>query len=69
MLDSWNEMIFNVIKERLQTISMDLVYSERIGNMVDSRLVIGVRQSYGLCRGMGQNYGGCMGLGVRQSYG
>ena len=47
MLDSWNEMIFTSIKDRLQSIAMDLVYRERNGDIVDSQLVIGVRQSYG----------------------
>lgn len=47
MLDSWNQSIFNDIKERLQKSAMKLVYLERNGEAFDSLLVIGVRESYG----------------------
>ncbi|XP_008484198.1 cullin-5 [Diaphorina citri] len=46
MLDSWNQSIFNDIKQRLQDSAMKLVQSERNGEAFDSQLVIGVRESY-----------------------
>lgn len=48
MLDSWNQSIFNDIKQRLQDSAMKLVYLERNGEAFDSQLVIGVRESYGM---------------------
>lgn len=47
MLDSWNQSIFNDIKQRLQDSAMKLVRTERNGEKFDSQLVIGVRESYG----------------------
>lgn len=47
MLDSWNQSIFNEIKDRLQNAAMRLVGAERNGEAFDSQLVIGVRESYG----------------------
>ena len=47
MLDSWNQSIFNDIKQRLQDSAMKLVRTERNGEVFDSQLVIGVRESYG----------------------
>lgn len=47
MLDSWNQSIFNDIRQRLQDSAMKLVYMERNGEAFDSQLVIGVRESYG----------------------
>jgi len=46
MLDSWNQSIFNNIKQRLQDSAMKLVHAERTGEAFDSQLVIGVRESY-----------------------
>lgn len=46
MLDSWNQSIFNEIKQRLQDAAMRLVRAERNGEAFDSQLVIGVRESY-----------------------
>ncbi|XP_032673281.1 cullin-5 isoform X4 [Odontomachus brunneus] len=46
MLDSWNQSIFNEIKQRLQDSAMKLVHAERNGEAFDSQLVIGVRESY-----------------------
>ncbi|XP_014274662.1 cullin-5 [Halyomorpha halys] len=46
MLDSWNQSIFNDIKQRLQDSAMKLVHAERNGEAFDSQLVIGVRESY-----------------------
>ncbi|KAL7293716.1 hypothetical protein TKK_0012788 [Trichogramma kaykai] len=46
MLDSWNQSIFNDIKQRLQDSAMKLVRTERNGEVFDSQLVIGVRESY-----------------------
>lgn len=48
MLDSWNQSIFNDIKQRLQDSAMRLVRTERNGEVFDSQLVIGVRESYGM---------------------
>ena len=50
MLDSWNQSIFNDIKQRLQDSAMRLVRTERNGEVFDSQLVIGVRESYGMYR-------------------
>ncbi|EZA46754.1 Cullin-5 [Ooceraea biroi] len=46
MLDTWNHSIFNEIKQRLQDAAMRLVRAERNGEVFDSQLVIGVRESY-----------------------
>lgn len=46
MLDSWNQSIFINIKDRLQESAMKLVHAERNGEVIDSQLVIGVRESY-----------------------
>lgn len=46
MLDSWNQSIFINIKDRLQESAMKLVHAERMGEVIDSQLVIGVRESY-----------------------
>jgi cullin 5 len=46
MLDSWNERIFNNVKERLQESAMKIIQAERNGEAFDSQLVIGVRESY-----------------------
>lgn len=46
MLDSWNQSIFINIKDRLQESAMKLVHAERNGEVIDSHLVIGVRESY-----------------------
>lgn len=46
MLDSWNQSIFINIKDRLQDSAMKLVHAERMGEVIDSQLVIGVRESY-----------------------
>ena len=47
MLDSWNQSIFADIKNRLQCSAVKLVQAERNGEVFDSQLVIGVRESYG----------------------
>ena len=49
MLDSWNQSIFADIKTRLQGSAVKLVQAERNGEVFDSQLVIGVRESYGTC--------------------
>lgn len=46
MLDTWNQSIFSAIKGRLQASAMKLVHAERMGEAVDSQLVVGVRESY-----------------------
>lgn len=47
MLDAWYNSIFSLIKHRLQSGVMKIVYSERIGEPFDSQLVIGIRESFG----------------------
>lgn len=47
MLDIWNENIFNDIKQRLQNAAMKMVFLERNGEVFDSQLIIGVKQSFG----------------------
>ncbi len=49
MLESWNDHIFNNIKQRLQDSAMKLVLAERNGEAFEKQLVIGVRESYGKC--------------------
>ncbi|XP_077539475.1 cullin 5 isoform X2 [Haemaphysalis longicornis] len=46
MLDTWNQSIFSAIKGRLQASAMKLVHAERMGEAIDSQLVVGVRESY-----------------------
>ncbi|XP_033635857.1 cullin-5-like [Asterias rubens] len=46
MLESWNDHIFNNIKQRLQDSAMKLVLAERNGEAFEKQLVIGVRESY-----------------------
>ncbi|RNA29773.1 cullin-5 [Brachionus plicatilis] len=46
MLDAWYSSIFSLIKQRLQTGVMKIVYSERIGEPFDSQLVVGIRESF-----------------------
>ena len=47
MLDMWNDTIFNDIYEVLKDKTMILIKQEREGEVFDSQLVIGVRQSFG----------------------
>jgi len=51
MLSMWNSSIFTSIKDRLQTAAMKLLLSERQGDAFDSQLVVGVRESFGMCIG------------------
>ena len=51
MLSMWNTSIFTSIKDRLQTAAMKLLLSERQGDAFDSQLVVGVRESFGMCIG------------------
>ena len=46
MLDTWNKEIFTKLKECLQRAAMKVVNSERNGELFDSNLITGVRQSY-----------------------
>ncbi|KFM65638.1 Cullin-5, partial [Stegodyphus mimosarum] len=46
LLERWNQSIFSNIKHRLQNSAMKLVHAERTGEVIDSQLVIGVRESY-----------------------
>lgn len=46
MHTTWYKTIFSNIEKRLENSAMKLVYAERSGESVDSKLVIGVRESY-----------------------
>lgn len=46
MHTTWYKTIFSNIEKRLENSAMKLVYLERNGESVDSKLVIGVRESY-----------------------
>lgn len=47
MLDSWNLNVFDNIKQRLRDAAMNMIYLERNGEIFDSQLIIGVKQSFG----------------------
>ena len=47
MLRTWNLCIFETVYELLKDKTMILVKREREGEVFDSQLVIGVRQSFG----------------------
>ena len=49
MLRTWNDCIFMDIRYRLQAAAINLLGAERNGEAFDSQLVIGVRESYGVC--------------------
>jgi len=47
MLETWNSNIFKNVYKDLKDKTMLLVKQEREGEIFDSQLVIGVRQSFG----------------------
>ena len=47
MLHVWNTHIFTDIRHRLQLAAINLLEAERNGEVFDSQLVVGVRESYG----------------------
>ena len=47
MLQSWNNLIFDNVRDRLLSAAMKFLYDERSGEAFDSQLVIGVRESFG----------------------
>ena len=47
MLQTWNKSIFAGVRSQLLTAAMSFVLRERSGEVFDSQLVIGVRQSFG----------------------
>lgn len=47
MLDTWDVTIFEGIKQKLEDSAMKLVQDEREGAIINSALVIGVRESCG----------------------
>ena len=50
MLERWNSLIFENVREKLLAAAMEFLYSERSGEAFESQLVIGVRESFGeLC--------------------
>ncbi|CAD6195381.1 unnamed protein product [Caenorhabditis auriculariae] len=46
MLEKWNTAIFSSFSQQLLSAAMGLVESERNGGIIDSQLVIGVRESF-----------------------
>ncbi len=47
MLERWNSLIFDNVREKLLAAAMEFLYDERSGEAFDSQLVIGVRESFG----------------------
>lgn len=47
MLQSWNSLIFENVRDKLLLAAMKFLYNERSGEAFDSQLVIGVRESFG----------------------
>ena len=47
MLECWNRMVFEKMADRLLKAAMRLVERERNGELIDKRLVSGVRESFG----------------------
>ncbi len=47
MLQSWNSLIFENVRDRLLSAAMKFLYNERSGEAFESQLVIGVRESFG----------------------
>ncbi|CAL8100197.1 unnamed protein product [Calicophoron daubneyi] len=45
MLEKWNDIIYEAIKQRLLDSAIKLIQSERSGQVIDSALVIGIRDS------------------------
>lgn len=46
MLQSWNALIFENVRDMLLSAAMKFLYNERSGEAFDSQLVIGVRESF-----------------------
>ncbi|KAH7699747.1 Cullin, partial [Aphelenchoides avenae] len=46
MLDSWYRIVFKKISERLLSAAMKLIERERNGESVDTRIIVGVRESF-----------------------
>lgn len=47
MLERWNSLIFENVREKLLDAAMEFLYNERSGEAFESQLVIGVRESFG----------------------
>lgn len=47
MLEIWNSVVFMEIAERLLSVAMNLVERERNGESVDTKLIAGIRESFG----------------------
>lgn len=47
MMDIWDVTVFEGIRQKLEDSAMKLVQDEREGSMINSSLVIGVRESCG----------------------
>lgn len=47
MLQSWNGLIFENVRDKLLSAAMKFLFDERSGEAFDSQLVIGVRESFG----------------------
>lgn len=47
MLETWNSTIYESIKQKLLDSAIKLIQDERCGQVIDSQLVVGVRESCG----------------------
>lgn len=46
MLEIWNRVVFTKISDRLLRVAMDLVERERNGESIDTKLIVGIRESF-----------------------
>ena len=47
MLERWNNLIFENVRDKLLFAAMKFLFNERSGEAFDSQLVVGVRESFG----------------------
>lgn len=47
MLERWNNLIFENVRDKLLLAAMKFLFNERSGEAFDSQLVVGVRESFG----------------------
>lgn len=48
MLECWNRVVFSSISDRLLNTAMKLIERERNGELINSKLIISVRESFGI---------------------
>lgn len=46
MLEIWNHVVFTKISDRLLNVAMNLVERERNGESIDTKLIVGIRESF-----------------------